>query len=1584
MPRLIETPPIWAGKYVGLTFAENGRDRDGIDCWGLTRLVYLDQFGIYLPSHHDGYHGFDDAPGVANIVDRELRQAGHWKPRVGGARLGDVLLFRTGAGQLWHCGIAIARNRMLHARNGTNSCIERFDDLVWKPRLDGVYEFCGPIRFAGRVSPFKPETINMAVPAGGTLDQILEAAGVHPSPLLRVWVGDHEIHREHWKHVRPKAGRMITASVIPAVDGKSPLRIVLSIAVLAAAVSTGAGLFGAAGYFGTSVVGQALVTAGVTLVGTLAVNALIPLPRPRLSDNSGGTNSPTITGSRNEARPHGVVPQILGEHRVAPLFGALPYTEIVGDDQYLRQVFVLGRGPLELSDFKIGNTPIEDYEGVEIEVREGRLTDEPLSLYPGIVFENADQVLLEQIASWMSRTTDNAGDEISIDLTFPNGLVEFSANGDRLVRAVSVAIEYSPAGTDTWTPVNFGSPESARAMDFMFRTPEVELGGSGTHTGRVEWGLGFSGAKPAYLPTTNFSWEASGYVHADVASRTLQPYEFAIDCSDAGQILVDGAVVASWYGSHGTEGGGSPSFSHSGTILLRRGWHRIQVRLECRSTDGAVALGWKRVGDPGFTVIPSDHLANRADGATSSRGKLDYRWFDTSGYTSNLVVESDRADTIRRSLTWAVVRGQYDVRVRRVTADATTDRIFDKVYWTALRTIRNEDPIRVAGCAKIAIRIKATDQLSGAVDQFNCMARSILPDYDSSTGEWIERTTSNPASCYRAVLQGSSNARPISDSRVDIPEFEEWHQSNIDNGFRFNAVLDFEGTVFERLTDIAAAGRASPTMRDGLHSVVRDKPQSTPVQHFTPRNSHSFKGRKAFPDLPHGLRCSFLNKDAGYQRDERVVLDDGYVYPDRDGVLRDAFGVERSDLPTASRFEVVEFFGVTDSQEVWKHGRYTIAVARLRPELYELSTDVEHLACNRGDLVLVTHDVPLWGLYFGRVTRLVLDTDNNLVGLDLDDQVTMDAGEDYVVRVRLEDGTSWLRSVQTVEGQATTVTLQGPVSPSDPRPKVGDLWMFGRLGSETRELIVKSIEIDSELGATLVLIDHAPAVQDADKGEIPDFDPGISLPPAWENRPEAPVIESIRSDDYVMIRDADGSLRPRMLITLRRPSSGTRPLANAAQVRLRSIPEPGAPGEGQYTHLPLIPIDDNQVSVERVEEGITYQIRLRTVTPTGLTSVWVDAEHTVIGKVGPPPDVQSFDVIRLADGTRRYSWNLGVIPPDVAGVAIRFGIGAEGRGWDQLQPLHAGVLEGASPTELNAPLAGTWTFGIKMVDTSGNESVNALLIDRTLGPPRQDDIAFSEDCRVLGWPGTKTGCAVDSDGTLAAVGRETWDTLASPYGVSTWDQWSAWTMDPEPVIVYEHLTIDAGFLFDFEPGVYALVDGVMAVEFDYSTDGFDWAGWLPLSLFEGRTVRARFCRFRVTVSIGNGSTFPRIRELVLLLRAETITQDIEDLETEAMSPELRHGPGDIHLPISSALFAVVRTISVSFNDSGAGWTWEVLSKFTVPGPRIRLFGPDGQPADAVIDAVIRGLRSADGSRAFIRAGRLDFQFAANSPLIGAV
>jgi cell wall-associated NlpC family hydrolase len=1586
VPRLPRDIPAWVGQYIGIDFAEKGRTReDGLDCWGLYRLAAAERFGLMLPSHADGYSNVRNGEQISEIIRERVASRNWARVEVGELQVGDLGLFRL-AGVDHHVGMIVARGRMLHALAGIQSCVQRLDDPEWEKRFSAFYRYSGPVRLAARPRVFSDDRIDQAIPHGFTIAEMLQMCGITHLELINVAIGDRIVPRDRWHQVKPKPGRIVTVTATPlgglgggGGGGKDTLKTVLTIAIMAAGIAApyalaGLGVAGLVGAGGALTFGGALLSAGVGIGGTLLVSALIPPPRAQLSavtpESTTGT-SLAISGGRNEARPYGVVPLVLGEYQMTPVLAAAPFTEIAGDDQFLRMLFCLGYGEIDVSQIKIGETDIDEFDGVELEIRRGLDNEAPPQLYSSVVHEDSYSVLLDAAAGYVVRTSRADADEVLLDITFPTGLVQLADNGDKLNRSVTFEVAYSPAGAGTWVPVNSASPTFTRGLDLLFRSPECVFGGAGTHAGVIGWG-GVWGTKPAYLPANQFSWEVSGYVFADVEGT----YGFAIDGSDACDLFIDGQLVTSFYGQHAAAGNFN---SNQVEFSLTKGWHAIRARVECRSGNGgAIAIGWLTPGSGAFVAIPANRLAPSSVGGPL--GQLNYRWFSTAGYTGTITVTAARADQIRLQVAFAGAHSQYDVRIRRLTADTTDVRIVDKAYLSSIRSITATNPVKLERVATLAVRIKATNQLNGVIDTLNCKVVSVLPDWDKDSGTWIRRGTSNPASIYRAILQGPANKRPLPDSRIDLEELAAWHEECEEKGLQCNAIIDFAGTVGERLRDVAATGRAAFGMRNGKYSIVRDRKQTVPVQHFTPRNSRNFSAEKVFADVPHALRVQFINRDAAYQRDERIVLADGYQI---DG--KDAFGNPAPGLPEATEFETMEMFGVTSADEAWLHGRYNQAVAKLRPEVFKLDVDVEHLICTRGDLVLVSHDVPLFGSGFGRIVELALDTADNLHGVRLDASVVMETGKTYVLRVRLEDGTSFLTNLVTNEGEQEIVYFAGPVAPSQARPEIGDLFMFGVLGVETRELLVKSITHDRDLNASLSLVDAAPEVLDADTGTIPDYQPGITIPPEYLNRPDAPVIEQIRSDDYVLWVGQDGSLVHRMVISLRAPSS-LKPRPVEAQVRIRPKPTPPANAVGPWITYSKLSIDDNQVSILGVDSGVTYQISLRVISAQGVASVWVDAEHTVIGKIIPPPDVQSFDVARGSDGTRLYIWDLGEIPRDIAGVKIRYGpkpTSPDSLVWEAMTDLHDGLLEGASPSELNVPPQGDWRFAIKMFDTAGAESVNALYCDRELGAPRQPEVAITQDARKMEWPGVLTGCHVAADGTLEPDDRATWDNLAGAYNITTWDQYTRWIVDPHNPISYEHPVIDIGVLIDFEPQAVCEGHGLALIEVKHSINGVTFTDWADVKGLASRSIRARYVQFRVTVT-AVPFEIPTIREFVMIPRAETVEEYLNDVNTALLGPKQYYGPGDIALPISKGLFAKIKSVSVTFNGTGAGWTWEIVNKSGSPGPRIRIYNPQGVPTDAVIDASVRGLKSIDGSTAELAAGRMQFDDLVNTGMLATL
>ena len=196
-------------------------------------------------------------------------------------------------------------------------------------------------------------------------------------------------------------------------SGKA-LKTVLMIAVMVYAPYAAPELAMAMGPGVSAATAQGLIVMG----GTLLINALIPPPKPELNDASGRSQSisPTyaLTGGSNRARPHEPLPLVLGTHRIYPDMGARPYTEFEGEDQYLYQVFNFGLSDIDLSDIRIGTTPITDYSDVEIEgsnTVENQLLDPTKLGSPAWTLSGATVVENTDVAPDGTMTADTVSDD---------------------------------------------------------------------------------------------------------------------------------------------------------------------------------------------------------------------------------------------------------------------------------------------------------------------------------------------------------------------------------------------------------------------------------------------------------------------------------------------------------------------------------------------------------------------------------------------------------------------------------------------------------------------------------------------------------------------------------------------------------------------------------------------------------------------------------------------------------------------------------------------------------------------------------------------------------------------------------------------------------------------------------------------------------------------------------------------------------------------------------------------------------------------------------------------------------------------
>lgn len=471
---------------------------------------------------------------------------------------------------------------------------------------------------------------------------------------------------------------------------------------------------------------------------------------------------------------------------------------------------------------------------------------------------------------------------------------------------------------------------------------------------------------------------------------------------------------------------------------------------------------------------------------------------------------------------------KYQIRVRRNNSDEvepTADlRNYHKVSLYSVTGFNTSQPPLKAlpnntYLAKTAIRLQSTNKANGNIDGINAIVQTICDNWNSSTNKWEPgKTTSNPASLFLYVLTHPANAYRVEYSerysKINMAALQDWHEFCESKNLRYNAVVSSTQSVLDTLRDIAAAGLASPNFVDGKWTVVVDKPRDYVTQHFTTHNSWGFEAVKLLPRLPDAFRVTFSNEAKAYQPDETII----YNYP--------------KNINTAKVFEELNLPGVTNLDQAEFLAKWHLAQLKLRPERYTINTDFEYLVCNRGDLVRVTHDVPLWGLSSGRIVSITGNT------LKLSESVALQSGTTYQIRVRYNTPTTTIgtenSTVKTFtvssNGVYDTITVDS-ISAAD-KIEVDNLYMLGKVNpTESQELIVLSIEPTSNIAARITLMDYSGSgttnnIYTYNFDQFTTYNTNISLNSSSvvnSTITKTPIIDKITSDSAISEAIAGGT-----------------------------------------------------------------------------------------------------------------------------------------------------------------------------------------------------------------------------------------------------------------------------------------------------------------------------------------------------------------------------------------------------------------------------------------------------------------------------
>jgi hypothetical protein len=452
------------------------------------------------------------------------------------------------------------------------------------------------------------------------------------------------------------------------------------------------------------------------------------------------------------------------------------------------------------------------------------------------------------------------------------------------------------------------------------------------------------------------------------------------------------------------------------------------------------------------------------------------------GYISGShAVTGSSKKALYRSFSGTVAPGVYTVKVQHDGTAGGASHRYDAVYLLSLNAFRNGPPVSddtARTLQLIALKVKATDRISGVIDNFNFIADAFVPawkgsDFGSGPGAWTPALTKNPAAAFLYALRGPVNRRPVEDAHVDWQTLEAWYTWCETHRYYCSAVLSNKTILSELLKQICYSGRAEPVRRDGLFSVIQDIERPFPVQLFTPKNTVDYFQTLGFPDIPQAMEMQFVDESSGYQQDVRKVFNT-------------PSGEQENMDPADS--QTVPLWGVTSARQAFLLGRYQYACLTNRPRVHTISVDFEYLMSGKGDRIKYSGDTAMSGIAWGRIKELIT-TGNAVTALVVDELILMEAEKTYSIRIRTAQNKQAEYAAVTDPGYSNRLLLDDPIPPSFETSE-GDLYAFGETGTVSLDLLIVDIDPVGMDQARLKCVDYAPEIFGVD-------DPGYVVPP-WD------------------------------------------------------------------------------------------------------------------------------------------------------------------------------------------------------------------------------------------------------------------------------------------------------------------------------------------------------------------------------------------------------------------------------------------------------------------------------------------------------
>tara|TARA_R110000772_G_scaffold60108_7_gene135710 strand:- start:5470 stop:9039 length:3570 start_codon:yes stop_codon:yes gene_type:complete len=654
--------------------------------------------------------------------------------------------------------------------------------------------------------------------------------------------------------------------------------------------------------------------------------------------------------------------------------------------------------------------------------------------------------------------------------------------------------------------------------------------------------------------------------------------------------------------------------------------------------------------------------------------------------------------------------GPWDIRVRRLTNDSTTQALQNQTFWDSFTEIIDEKfSYPNSALMGISVDSELYNKIPSRGYEIEGMIIQVPSNYDALaktyTGVWDGTFTTaysnNPAWVFYDLVVNSRYGLGdyVSAAQIDkftLFEIGQYCDELVDNGdgsteprYTINVYLQTREQAIKILQALASAFASMSFWAAGSVTLTQDSPKQ-PTALFTPANviggSFSYSG-SSVRTRSTVIAVTWNDPEDLYRQAVEYI---------EDHVAIERFGFIKKDVIA---------FGCTSRGQAHRFGKAILFTESLETDTVTFSTGLDGLAIAPGEVINVSDPVRSGDRLGGRFQAATTSA------FTLDASVTIDSTSTYTLFAVMPDGTVESSTVTTGAGATTTLSVSPAYSAS---PLLQSVWVLASTSVNPQKFRVISISEDG-INASITALEYR-------EDKYLAIENNIKLTPIPISN-----IRSIPNEVTDIVVNEELFLITGTLVGVRMSVSWTGDQGSRYEIEYRPV-------NGNWIKVLS---DTTSIDIEPVVAG-TQQIRITAINSVGIRSKVASVSKIIYGLTTPPVNVSNLQ-LQAINGSAFLTWDEATDLDVIVGgkIQIKHTTDIVSPSWSSSTDI-SGTIAGTTIAATLPLIEGVYLA--KFIDSTGNQSVSETAV--ITNAPSVIAMNFIANLQESGFTGTKVGVAI--------------------------------------------------------------------------------------------------------------------------------------------------------------------------------------------------------------------------------------------------